>query len=456
MHMLDHFSRFHKLALGSLVTLATFSGISITQAASSDLKPIVSKHVTSSGIAGLFQSVYGRSPLDSEKRYWIGRIKDKPMLDALRGAMAFQKTRGKSPHVLGTTSYNLLAQQDFQGQDTTGPASIRARVTVLPDGKIKPGDNVRFVIRVYNDGSSTASAINMSFIPDPRVAEFVAAKPPVDFSTAYIESYAQWQNSAWLNVAIPPRSSRDFSITYRIHPAQALNSGLKFTAWLGQGDYQIDRSFVVPIASSRGDQRAVNTNPVDNYFRVATGRFPTSAERTHWTVQYEKFLTNTTLGGSRDDRVALFIKAVAKKVGSNAASKEASAFQKEQGKNPTSTGKKSSPAPTPTPALKFTDKDFRILGPDSLNTDKGDQGITWHASAAVQRAYPKVKIELCPGKDFKGCIILDAVVENDGNHLINMPPVPRIGKWYLRLIGRNQSGGIVPSASIIRLITLHK
>ena len=72
---------------------------------------------------------------------------------------------------------------------------------------------------------------------------------------------------------------------------------------------------------------------------------------------------------------------------------------------------------------------------------------------ATLKAKPALKIT---GKDFKGCVILDAVVENDGRHIINMPPVPRVGKWYLHIIGRDNDGNLRPSISASLRIELHK
>lgn len=113
------------------------------------------------------------------------------------------------------------------------------------------------------------------------------------------------------------------------------------------------------------------------------------------------------------------------------------------------------PTPKPSPTPKLTKANFSITGPDSLSTDRADQEISWQISPAVQKAYPAVKIELCPGKPFKDCINLEAEVDNDGSQIINMPPVPRVGKWYLHIIGRNANGEILPQISLDRLVLLH-
>ncbi len=534
-------------------------------------------------------------------------------------------------------SYELLAQQDFGGQDVTSPTGIRARVTVLPNGKIQPGNNVRFVIRIYNDNSSAAGNINISFIPDQKVAELVAAKPELDFASDF---YSTWETVGWKNITIPAKKSKDFSVTYRVSPTQAFGSTLKFTAWVGQGDYQIDRAFTVDIATSKGNQAPVHTNGFDNFFRVATGHFPSAAERAAWLKRYEEYRTSKALGAYGEDRIASFMKEVRKKLGatvapstnSNSSAKVvvkdipalfkgvfgrlpsaserkywegrlkdkttkdalvgAMTFQKAKnagrvlgvsantvyrielkdgtsmsapgelvaysakitniytenkaltpgltitakgleipsvsdhgkrgkltsgklggtidwnylnssGKNPyevtidtkksytftftvkspTELGKeycveayvfpflqtkdcntvgksakKAAPVTKtvskPTPAV--ASKDFALAGPNGLNTDPNDQNIAWRVTDKVKALYPKVKIELCPGKDFKNCIVLDAVAENDGSQLISMPPVPRTGKWYLHLIARNSDNGLMPSVQSSRLVTLHQ
>ncbi len=110
--------------------------------------------------------------------------------------------------------------------------------------------------------------------------------------------------------------------------------------------------------------------------------------------------------------------------------------------------------PSPTP--KLTKDTFSLTGPDSLSTDRADQEISWQVSSVVQKAYPTVKIELCPGKPFKDCINLEAEVDNDGSQIINMPPVPRVGKWYLHIIGRNAAGEIQTGVSVDRLVVLSK
>lgn len=342
--------------------------------------------------------------------------------------------RSKAPNVLGT--YDLQGQLDFSGQDVRLPPGIRARVTVLPDGAIKPGDTVRLVTRIWNDKSTDFTGLNISVIPDTKVAEFVAASPLPDFADPYIK---WWGTTGWLNTRIPAKSSKDFSITYRVSPSQAGGSSLTFTVWVGGADeYQADRTFGVPISKTKGSQTAVNTNAIDNYFRVATGRFPTSAERNQWTNNLQQFRATDK---DQTRRTALFIKEIAKKVGSAPASSAPAATA-------------TSATPTPTPAI--TAKDFKVLGPDSFNTHHDDQEITWHASQSVKEVYPKVKVELCPGKDFKGCIVLIAVADNDGAQSFNMPPVPRIGKWYVHLIGRDANGKLNPSLAASRLVTLHQ
>lgn len=524
-------------------------------------------------------------------------------------------------------SYDLEAQQNFSSGDINSPPGIRARVTTLPDGRIKPGDTIRFVIRIYNDNTSPAGGINISFIPDTNVAELVAAKPLLDFASDYI---TQWQASGWNNITVPARGSRDFSISYRVHPSQALGSQLKFTAWVGQDDYQFDRYFSVPIADKRGNRAAVNNNPVDNFFRVAAGRWPTAAERTQWNKRYREYQTNRAFAANLEDRLGLFIKEIARKITKGktlgastvvdlfhatygrvptAAEKQywlsrvkdkatsesltgAMAYHHARGKSPKVLGAKSNdifrleitdnhtdaapgelvtvkitirnvlhgdqidlatdvsaqarnldvsaisdqgkvrrwpgetkggtidwsaiqffynvprpltfkvkvpdksfgdqfctkgtvyaahgrslqvltaedcttinpkkkvvistPLPPAKPTLKITAKDFNITGPDSLNTDRADQEITWYATDKIKATYPNVKIELCPGKDFKDCIILDAIVENDSRHIINMPPVPRTGKWYLHIIGRDRNNGLAPNVAAAKRIELHK
>lgn len=118
------------------------------------------------------------------------------------------------------------------------------------------------------------------------------------------------------------------------------------------------------------------------------------------------------------------------------------------------TPKKATTAKTTTTTPAITDTDLHITGPDVLDTDPDDQEIKWHRSDAIERAYPTVKIELCPSKEFKDCIVLHALAENDGSQLINMPPVPRVGKWYLHLIGRDSQERLRPHISASRRIEL--
>lgn len=402
-------------------------------------------------------------------------------------------------------SYELRGQNDFQGQDVSAIPGIRARVTTIPDGAIKPGDNVRFAIRIFNDNAQTASGINISFIPDSNVAELVASKPLLDFSSGYVN-----QATGWSNVSIPARSSKDYTITFRVKPNQAASSSLGFTAWVGQGSYQMDRYFSVPISGTQGDQRSVNTNIIDNYFRVAAGRFPNSAERAEWTKKYDEYRANTALHKSRENRIGLFIKAIASKAGKSLPASSSSAapssaggtlasisdlnsmFRSVHGRTPTVSEwtywaerlldksdrvalkgamyfhkalgrtigdlpkKTGNSASSSSNVVKFTASDFKLKTPDSLNTDPDDQQVTWYSSSAVKDKYPNLKIELCPGKDFKGCVIVNAVTENDGVEAISMPPVPRIGKWYLRLIGRDANNGLRPELQALKLVRLHK
>lgn len=44
-------------------------------------------------INAIFRSVYGREPSVAENKYWLGRIKDKPTEETLRGAMGWHKAR---------------------------------------------------------------------------------------------------------------------------------------------------------------------------------------------------------------------------------------------------------------------------------------------------------------------------------------------------------------------------
>jgi len=43
-----------------------------------------------------FRSVYGRNPTVRENKYWLGRVEDKKVFEALRGAMFYHKARGKT------------------------------------------------------------------------------------------------------------------------------------------------------------------------------------------------------------------------------------------------------------------------------------------------------------------------------------------------------------------------
>ena len=45
-------------------------------------------------INAIFRSVYGRDPTPSENRYWLSRIKDKPMEQVLKDAMRYHKAAG--------------------------------------------------------------------------------------------------------------------------------------------------------------------------------------------------------------------------------------------------------------------------------------------------------------------------------------------------------------------------
>lgn len=305
------------------------------------------KKVQVKDIASLFASVYGRIPTDAEKKYWIGRMKDKPLFDNLKGAMMSQKAHGKSPKVLGVKS-NAIYQMRFS--DAVSESA--------------PGELVTYSIQVLNkdeEGRSLTPSVSVT-TNDLEIPSVSDHGKRGKLQNGKMGDWVNWSTKEILN-------KKTHTFTFQVKTPNAI-----------------------------GEQYCVKVNT-----------FP--------------FL--------EDEDCNTIVKATKNKV------------------VPT-------PKPVSKPAVKITSKDFRILGPGSLNTDRADQEITWYVTDAVKKKYPGVKIELCPGKDFKGCIILDAVAVNDGSQIINMPPVPRIGKWYLHLIARDGGDKLITTVQTSKLIVLHQ
>jgi hypothetical protein len=110
----------------------------------------------------------------------------------------------------------------------------------------------------------------------------------------------------------------------------------------------------------------------------------------------------------------------------------------------------------PKPAVKITTKNFAITGPDGLEMNGNDQAVSWSASDAVRKAYPSVKLELCSGKPFRGCMVLLGSTPNDGGQSVNLAPVSRAGRWYLHMIGRDIKNTLQGKVSAERIVVLHK
>lgn len=307
--------------------------------------------VQAKDIPVLFMIVYGRAPTGAEKKYWVGRMKDKATKYALKGAMVFQKSRGKSPKVLGVTS-NKLLKMEFNDNVTESAA----------------GERVTYSLTIHN-----------------RDDQGRALTPGITVTAK--------------NLEIPFVSD---------HGKRILLSNRQYGGSIYWGKTQI-----------------LNQAAHTFTFHVKTP----SAVGSEYCLKAEVFAQPDL----RDEDCNVVVKAKPKKI---APKKAATA------KKPTAT----------TPAI--TSDDFSVKGPDTLDTDPDDQEIKWHRSDAIERAYPTVKIELCPSKEFKDCIVLHALAENDGSQLINMPPVPRVGKWYLHLIGRDSQDRLRPHISASRRIEL--
>lgn len=314
--------------------------------------------VQTKDIPALFQSVYGRVPTEAEQKYWLGRMKDKPITDALKGAMAFQNAQGKSPKVLGAKSNNLYKMELSDKTEKSAPSELVTYSVKITN--IYPENTI-----LTPQLSITAKDLEIPTASDHgRRGKLANGKPGKTVDWNYIKSFDQKNR---YEVKVDTKKSHTFIFQ------------IKTPATLGS-EYCI-KAHLFPFLQDED----CNTVVKDTVKKIAT-----------------------------------------------------------------------TPTPKPTPAVKITAKDFRILTPDGLSTDRADQEITWYSSTALQKKYPGVKIELCPGKDFKGCIILEAIAENDGSQIINMPPVPRIGKWYLHIIGRDSNDGLAPNVSVARLVTLHQ
>lgn len=333
----------NKKVANALIIIGLFIG-TVANVAAAAPQTIVAKD-----IPALFKTVYGRPPATNERKYWEGRLKDKNTKQALQGAMAWQKSKGKSPKVLGTKS-NAIYEMRFS--DTVTEAA--------------PGDLVTYSIRVTNKDEE-----GRALIPGVSVTAKGLEIPAVSdhgkrgqLTTGKLGDTIYWGNTQILNK--------------KAH------------------------TFIFQVKTP---------NKVGSEYCVKAGTFG--------------------LPYLQDEDCNTIVKVTKKKV------------------VPTST-------PVPTPAVKITSKEFRLLGPDSFSTDRDEQEVTWYSTEALKKKYPNAKIELCPGKDFKGCIILEAVVENDGSHRVTLPPVPRIGKWYLHIIGRTSDDKLIPSVAAARLVTLHQ
>ncbi len=91
--------------------------------------------ITKNDIPTLFKSVYGRTPLASEQKYWEGRLKDKSTKDAMVGAMSFQKSKGKSPKVLGISTIAIKGDRPSIAQGVA--ASLQLPASSAPSVKIE-------------------------------------------------------------------------------------------------------------------------------------------------------------------------------------------------------------------------------------------------------------------------------------------------------------------------------
>lgn len=341
--MLNYVSFFKKISFFTAIVLCCCITSATVQAAS----------VTQQDIPALFKSVYDRNASEAEKKYWISRIKDKPEVEALKGAMAFQRAHGR---VLGTKSNNLYKME--LKDNTTTSASGELVTYSVKVTNIYPENTV-----LTPQLSIKAKDLEITAVSDHGRREKLAnGKPGGAVDWNYITSQNQKNR---YEVKVDTKKSHTF--TFQIKTPSALGS-----------EYCIEAN-LFPFLQDKDCNTVVK-----------------------------------------------------------------------------STKKQAAPTPTPRPVAKVSEKDFRITAPDSLNTDRADQQIHWDVSDKIAKQYPNAKLELCPGKDFKNCVILEAVIENDGSQTINMPPVPRIGKWYLHLIGRDSEDRLFTNVTASRLITLHK
>lgn len=370
--------------------------------------------ITAKDVSALFKAVYGRNPVTGEQKYWVGRLKDKGTKEAMRGAMAFQKAKGKSPKVLAASS-----RVNISGGGESLTAGTTQRITVSYQAYPYSGGTVRGTLQT-DIGSPNVSNIS----PEPSSQTRDEGQGKIFLNWDYALAPADTMSVSF-DVKVPKKGlyGRD-SMTVSAYASEGYNN----RSW--SITEPVATPTPTPVATTLKKTPGLTNSQVTSLFKTVYGRAPVSQELAYWNKRAIEKRTAAALKG-------------------------AMAFQKAQGKSPKDTTP-SSPAAKSTPAIKITEKDFRILTPDGLSTDRADQTITWYSSAALQKKYPAVKIELCPGKDFKGCVILDAVVENDRSHVINMPPVPRIGKWYLHIIGRDSNNGLAPNVAASRLVVLSK
>jgi hypothetical protein len=211
------------------------------------------------------------------------------------------------------------------------PSPISAELRVFPAGLHKPGDEVTFRIRVRNAKSVPATKIYVSagsiYMPNVELRDVRPQPHGLNWKIAGDTNY----NVKWENYTIPANGTTEFVVTYRLDPSFVTASPKDVTAAFASRevgsahvtDWRNNKfisfpDFILPISSTRGDPRPLNTSVIDNVFYSAFKRFPTASEHSFWTRKFHSYpeWTGPCTGTQSCDRTSFLLKNM--RVASNA------------------------------------------------------------------------------------------------------------------------------------------
>lgn len=229
-------------------------------------------------IPALFKSVYGRVPTEAEKKYWIGRMKDKPTTDALKGAMAFQKAQGKSPKVLGAKS--------------NASYIVRLSDTVTASA---PGELVTYSVIVTNrdpEGRARAPYVMISAkgLEMPLVSDHGKRDTLVN---GKLGNSVNWQQEIF------HKKSRTFTV--KIKTPNTIGSEYCVQASVLVAPNTLtdeDCNAVVKVSGTAIASEKVAAKDVSALFKSVYGRTPATGEQKYWQSRLKDKATKTELLGA--------------------------------------------------------------------------------------------------------------------------------------------------------------